>query len=179
VGEVPADADPPLEHIDRGRIGSGGAVIEADIVVDPVADSLHSLPPQRRHPEQVDGRVRQHVGEAIAARQRVDEELAGQILDLMLHRFRADLVQRARRSDLSVVTQTRLSRSDHDPPDAVAVHVDEIEERRIWLHIPRLPVNRHAAVLARAHQHHGGHRNCGVEAKLAAHPYPHPSPIVV
>lgn len=87
----------------------------------------------------------------------------------------AELVERGRRLDRCVVTQARRPRSDHDPPGGVAVCVDEVGEGRIGLHMPRLPFNRHAAGLARAHEDHGGNRERGVEVKLAPHPYPHES----
>ena len=170
MSEVPADADPRLIDVDRGRVRVAGGVIKADIVVNPVADRLHSLPPQRGGPEQVQGRVRQHVGQAIATGQHVDEDLARQILDPVLDRYRADLVQRGRRGDVRVVTQARLPHSDHDSPGVVAVHVDEVGEGRAGLDIPRLAFNRNAAVRAGAHQHDGRHRKRRVEAKLAPAP---------
>ena len=44
--------------------------------------------------------------------------------------------------------------------------------------MPRLAVNRHAAVRAGAQEHDGRHRKRRVEVKLAPHPYPHQSPFV-
>jgi hypothetical protein len=95
----------------------------------------------------------------------------------VLHRPRTCLVEGGRRSDLSLITQACLPRSDHDTSGAVAVYVDEVREGRVGLDMPRLPFNHHAAVRASAHKDDRWYRERGGEAKLAPHPYRHESPV--
>src|ERR1700691_1088739 len=58
VLKVPAHSPPFPVHVERGFCGAGKLIAESDILVYPVTDSLHPLPPRRDASEQLGRGVR-------------------------------------------------------------------------------------------------------------------------
>src|SRR4029077_20470716 len=81
VREVSTHSGAIVEDVDRGRQGIARAVLELEVVVDPITDGLHPRPARFGLAEALPGRVHHHVREAVPGRQRVVQQLARDLLD--------------------------------------------------------------------------------------------------
>src|SRR5207253_4754983 len=109
VGEVAADTLAALEHVHRGGERVARAVLELDVVMDPIADRLHPGATRFRLAEELPGPPHQLVRKAVAAREREVEELARDLVDRALGCRGGVQVGLVRYSDHSVITQNQLA----------------------------------------------------------------------
>ena len=83
------------EAVEGGARRARQLVVEAQVVVDEIADRLDASPTGRRLFEQGPGDIGQPVGLAIPAAQKIDEGFRRQIFNLMLDRTRGQDVGKA------------------------------------------------------------------------------------
>src|SRR5713101_9647045 len=84
VREISTDSGAIVEDVEGGRQRVARAVLELEVVVDPVAERLHARPDWLGLAEELPGRGHHHVREAIPAWEGEVQQLAGDLLDQSL-----------------------------------------------------------------------------------------------
>jgi hypothetical protein len=95
MGKVPAYPLTFDEAVKRCPGGTRLLVVEGNAGVDKIADGLHARPTGWRVAESLPRHVPQALGIAIAAAEEIDEDLYGQVVDVVLARRRSDNVGKA------------------------------------------------------------------------------------
>ena len=123
VGEV--TADPAPRHVDVGRAGQGrrAAVLEGQVVVHVIADGLHPAVPGLQAAEARPGLVAEHVRQAVAARQGVDQGVVGEGVGRALGRILVRLLGLVRHHGDGLVPEAGPARGQHRAQARVAVQV--------------------------------------------------------
>ena len=107
VGEVAAHARPRLVHVGGRRQRRAAAVGERDVVVDVVDDGGDAAIAGSHVAEQLPRLVGEHVGQDVAAGQRVDEHVVGELAGGRLGGVEVDLLGGVGHGDEGVEAQRR------------------------------------------------------------------------
>src|SRR5260221_11128610 len=94
--EVAADADALLMSFRRSPVAARVVVAEADPVMGVIANRLHAPPARRDAAKHRPGKVRQSFYVAVAAPQKMDQHVTGQLGAFQLRRVGCDYVRKAR-----------------------------------------------------------------------------------
>src|ERR1700736_7026347 len=129
--EVAADADALLMSFRRSPVAARVAVAEADPVMGVIANRLHAPPARRDAAKQRPGKVRQSFYVAVAAPQKMDQHVTGQLGDFQLPRVGWDYVRQASVGDPKIIADFDQPGRRDDPRAGIAEHVDIILRRNV------------------------------------------------
>ena len=112
--EVPADSLALGVYVQCRFGGPGKVVTECDVLMDPVADGLHSCPPRRGVTEQLPRNVGKSVDFAIPAGEQKLKSFSRQLFDRYLRSIPADRVGEARILDQGGTPEAQRTVRSHD-----------------------------------------------------------------
>ena len=123
MGEV--TADPASWPVDVGGTGQGGraAVLEGQVAVHVIADGLHPAVPGLQAAETGPRLVAEHVGQAVAARQGVDQGGVGERIGRALRRILIHFLGLVRHHGHGLVAEAGPARGQHRAQARIAVQV--------------------------------------------------------
>src|SRR5260370_5823041 len=168
--DLTADPLSASEDVDGSRQRVAGAVLEADVVVDPVADRLHARPARLGRPEQLPGGAHELVGKAVAARQGVVEELARNLFHPRLADAGTVWIGLIRGQADSVVAKRQGALRGEDPLHGVAIDVGVLVHGKRRRAGPGLGDQLLPSIRARANLNCHGALPAHVVVELAANP---------
>jgi hypothetical protein len=182
VGEVPAYPVPRDVDVHRRRRGGRAAVLERQVPVDVIADRLDPLVAGRKAAEALPRLGRQQVGQAVAARQGVDQRVIRQLIRGHLGRVgigglgRIGHIRQRREAEL------RPAGGQHGARAVVAVEVDVPVHLGGRIAEPPVALGAEHAGDRRAHHEYGrggNLRHVGEHASDAEPPSSRHLPIVL
>jgi hypothetical protein len=156
MGIIAADADLLVERFPGGARVAGVLIAEFDMVMDVIDDRLGALPARRIAAEQAPGDIGQAVGFAIAAAQKEDQHIVGQLLDRHLAGMRHHPVGQSAIAHRRTGGQRDRTGRGHDAaaPIAEGIAVSGDRDRRVGRHDVRRIHVVNPRMMHVQHQHH-------------------------
>src|ERR1017187_7978605 len=99
-----------------------GAILETDIAMYPVANSLHACPARLYRSKLLPRHIRKRVRKAETAGQRINEYFVRQLFHWKLRRVRRNFISQPRNLNGCVITDDLLARRYHHTPARIAIH---------------------------------------------------------
>ena len=168
MGEVTAHPAPPLVDVGGAGQGRRAAVLEGQVAVHVIADGLHPAVPGLQPAEARPGLVAEHVGQAVPARQGVDQGLVGEGIGRALGRILVHLLGQVGHHGHGLVPEAGPARGQHRAQARVAVQVGVAADGHGWLGPPLPALDGNMRGFGRLHMEDHRRADGGDISKVAS-----------